>query len=757
MPEATATPIAAGVLAGVRVVDLGRHRACACAALMLAELGADVVKLRLRCEAGDGLSAVRSAIWDRSKAVEDIDTGGDAGRRRLAELLDGADVVLQDRTPAERAALGLDEAALCRDRPALVFATIGSWPDAHPRASVPVDDILVMAEAGLMDEQQALDRDGPAFVGFPLGSAHAAFLCASGIIVRLLRRHDGRRGGSVGTSLAQGALLPMMMYWSQAERPTPSMVKGMPKQTPQTLYACRDGLWMHVMGDPARAPAVRAMLDEMGADNIRIANERFYGDGPVTLPNIGALGQVFMQRERDAWLAELWGSDVAVQPVMAAGALFDDEQALASGYVVDVDTVFGPTRQAALPLHITPPAMPRPRAGVPAWSARRAVISGPAAGTAPAGQPPPPLAGIKVLDFGAYLAGPLATMLLADLGADVIKIEVVNGEPMRHVEWAFNGCQRGKRVLGIDLAKPGAAAVLERLVRAADVVHHNQRMPTARKLGIDYDTLKKINPALIYTHVSAYGPRGPRKDWPGFDQLFQASAGWEMEAAGEGNRPTWLRFGMMDHLAALSSLLATVGALYHRRETGAGQAVAASLLGASLFTLDTALDRDGKLLPYDRVDSRQLGFSATRRLYRCADGWLAASAPESALARLLETAGCDDVAALEAALLATPLDGALALFLSAAVPAVRVAEANGMPFLNDAGNRAAGLVATYPHPSYGVFDQIGALWRFGDAPLALDRAPPVVGQHSREILLEYGFANAEIDALLAAGVVQAAG
>ena len=759
MHEATAaTPLAhhcagAGVLAGVRVVDLTRHRAGASAALMLAELGADVVKLRVASEAGTGMSDVQAAIWDRSKAVQDIDLDAEAGRQQLAQLLDGADVVVQDRTPDERSAMGLDQASVCLHRPGLVFATIGSWPDAHPHACRAVDDTLVLAEVGLMDEQQPLDRDGPAFVGFPLGSAHAAFLCASGIIVRLSTRLATQRGGAVGTSLAQGALLPMMMYWSRAEKPSPSMVKGMPKHTPQTMYECQDGKWMHVMGDPARAPAVRALLEEMGAENIRIANDCFYGDGPITLPNIGALGQVFKQLSREAWLDKLWAADVAVQPAMETGALFHDAQAIASGYVASVDTVFGPTIQAALPLHIDPPAALRPHGGSPAWPPRpasNASPGGPAAGSATR-----PLAGIKVLDFGAYLAGPVATMLLADLGADVIKIEVINGEPMRHVEWAFNGCQRGKRVLGIDLGKPGAAAVLERLVRAADVVHHNQRLPTARKLGIDYDTLRKINPTLIYAHVSAYGPLGPRKDWPGFDQLFQASAGWELEAAGQGNRPTWLRFGMMDHLAGLSSLLATVGALYHRQRSGTGQAVAASLLGASLFTLDTALDGDGKLLPYDRVDSRQLGFSSTRRLYQCADGWLAASGPKQSLAALLKLAGSADVGALEAHLLAAPVSEALRLFARAGIAAVLVAQANGAAFLNDSDNRKADLVASYPHPKYGVLDQIGALWQFSDTLLAIDRAPPMVGQHTREILAECGFSSAEIDDLLAAGVVQA--
>jgi len=753
--QAVASPVQVrtGVLEGVRVVDLGRYRACAEAALLLAELGAEVVKIRLVQEQGCGLSAVQAAIWDRSKAVIDIDLGDAQERERVNQFIASADVVLQDRTPFEMKALGLDEASLCAGRNDLIFATIGSWPASHVNADRPVDDVLVLAEAGILDEQEAVGRDGPVFLGFPLGSTHAAFLSAIGVIARLIRRHESNVGGAVATSLLQGALLPMMMYWERAAKPTASVAKGMPKQTPQPLYECQDGKWMHVMGDPGRAPLVRSMLDEMGPENIRAANDRHYGQRPVVLPNLGAFAHIFRQRPRDVWLEELWRSDVPVQPVTETGALFYDEQARASGYVAEVATkAFGPTLQAAVPVQLTPPVRVKAGAEVPDWELR----SSSAADASGAPAPRRPLEGMKVLDFGSYLAGPLAAMLLADLGADVIKVESLGGEPMRHVEWAFNACQRGKRTIALDLANPRAAEVIARLVREADVVHHNQRMPTARKLGIDYESLKKINPRLVYTHVSAYGPQGPRKDWPGYDQLFQAASGWEIEAAGEGNSPTWLRFGMMDHLAALASLFGTMGALYHRQQTGEGQQVAASLLGASLFTLDTAADAQGGLLPYPKVDRHQFGFSPTRRIYQCADGWLAVSSDgEDALSRVLAAAACNNLAALEAWLGSREIAAGIKLFAQAGIPSVKVALANKNAFFDDPQNRAAGLLAAYPHPVYEKLEQIGGLWDFGDLDLALETAPPVVGQHTREILSEIGLAPHEIDDLLRQGVVQA--
>ncbi|MGI4855381.1 MAG: CoA transferase, partial [Janthinobacterium lividum] len=639
-----------GVLDGIRVVDLGRHRAGAVTALLLAELGASVIKVRVAHDRGPGLDAVQAALWDRSKSVLDIDLDDPAGRARLQALVDGADVVVQDRTPAEMARLGTDAATLGGARPDLIFATITGWPAGHRHENRPVDDMLVLAEAGLLDEQAMTARDGPAFVAFPLGSAHAAFLSATGIVARLLYRQRGGSGGSIGrggrvaTSLLQGALLPMMMYWQRAARPTPMVAKGMPKDTPQPLYRCGDGLWIHVMGDPGKTPAVAALAAQLDADQKREANDAFYHGRSIAYPNLGVFAYVFQHHPREFWLRELWQAGVAVQPVSETATLFHDEQARASGYIAEVATqAFGVTRQANVPIHLAPPVRVRDAATLSDWPARPSGASretggesfgaSGAAGSAGSSAAKEetestgtgPLTGTKVLDFGSYLAGPLATMLLADLGADVVKVEAIGGEPLRPIEWAFNGCQRGKRGLALDLTHEAAKDVVARLVARTDIVHHNQRMPTAVKLGIDYASLRKINPLLVHTHVSAYGPRGPRKDWPGYDQLFQAASGWELASAGEGNDPNWLRFGMMDHLAALASLLGTVGALYERDRHGDGQAVHASLLGASLFTLATALDANDALLPGPRLDDRQMGFSPMQRVYACSDGWIAVS------------------------------------------------------------------------------------------------------------------------------------
>ena len=135
------------------------------------------------------------------------------------------------------------------------------------------------------------------------------------------------------------------------------------------------------------------------------------------------------------------------------------------------------------------------------------------------------LAGLKVLDLTRLLPGAFCSLMLADLGAEVIKVEAPKGDAMRRLERIFSGTQRGKLGVALQLGDQQTEPAVEALARWADVVHHNMRLPAARKLKVDYESLKVLNPQLVYCHVSAYGPTGPRAEWPGFDQLMQASCG----------------------------------------------------------------------------------------------------------------------------------------------------------------------------------------------------------------------------------------
>lgn len=724
-----------GPLTGINVVDLGSGQAASMATLLLAQAGAFVTKLD-DASADTILQRTQDTLWNRLKKRFSIDSRTQQGRAEIHQAIASADILIHDKVPSEARLLGLDADTLDARFPNLIHVAIGAWPAGHPKEDTPVRDVLALAEAGLLDEQEAVGRDGPIYLRFPLGSNHAAYLAAVGALARLCARRRTGLGGRVQTSLVQGALIPMMMHWSRAERPTRSVAFGMPKNnSPATLFECGDGRWIHTMGQVVQAPTIRQALEAMPPEDRARHNLKFANANHIYLQDWGAIEAIFKTGPRDAWLNELWASDVPAQPVLKMGEIYSDVQAVENGFIAESDVPeLGSVRLPGTPFQIEPQTA-EPTAATQKSQTLRF-----------------PLEGVKVLDLGNFLAGPLAAMILGDLGAEVIKLEAASGDPLRSAEWAFNGCQRNKRAIAIQLKDPKGREVMQQLVQWADILHHNQRMPAAAKLGFDYPAAHAINPKLIYCHVSSYGTQGARKDWPGYDQLFQAAAGWEHEGAGEGNPPIWNRFGMMDHLGALVSVMATLLALLRRDQTGSGEFIAASLLGASVATVETFVLPDGTLAPYLKLDSEQLGVSPVERLYKCRDGWLAVSArsPDSSLDTLTGIFGTVEIAPLLAEL---SLTEARARFANSDICAVEVRLNNKDVFFDDPANHALGLVTAYDHAAYGRLEQIGALWDFGKLAVRIERAPPVLGQHTTDILNELGYDETAQASLAASGII----
>jgi crotonobetainyl-CoA:carnitine CoA-transferase CaiB-like acyl-CoA transferase len=749
-----------GILGDIRVVDLSQGLAGPVATMILAECGADVVKVE--SPRGDHMRGTPAfATWNRSKRSVVLDLHLSEDRVALDRLLAGADVLVHSMRPAEARRHGLDDESLATAYPDLVVTGIGGWPSASPNADRPTFELSVMARSGIMAEQHG-HRDGPVFIRFPLAGWGAAHLATVGILARLLARDRGAGGGLAATSLLQGALVPMTMHWTRAAQPSGGFLVGITGVTP--LFECSDGRWVHLMACPDDVPLMRDGLVSLGEVEVAAANDA--GPSYPVLPNFGANAVIFRRHDSATWLEALWADDKPVQPAQPLGQLFFDEQAAANDYLVEVDDpTYGITRQAAVPFTVSPG--PTPQGPAPLLGEHTAaVLAEPPrprptrqVGQRGAGQRWP-LEGVRVVDFGNFLAGPLAPMLMADLGADVVKVESITGDQMRWVGRAFAGCQRGKRSVAIDLRKPESRELVAALVRDADVVHHNLRMPAARKLGIDEATLRAIKPDLIYCHVSSYGAHGPRADWPGYDQLFQAAAGWEYEGAGEGNPPMWHRFGMMDHQCALASLEATLLALRHRDLTGEGQHVAASILGASLFTTsETFVGPDGTLAPFPRLDSAQTGLEPGYRIYPARDGWLALTATDPVtLASALAALSVTEPDQLADAVATRTRDEVLAALDAADVPAEPVvSDPDGASFLSDADNQAMGLAVGYPHAEWGWLEQVGALWDFGDLRTRIDRAPPALGQHTAEVLGAVGLSPAELVSLAGAGVIAGTG
>ncbi|MGZ6951981.1 MAG: CaiB/BaiF CoA transferase family protein [Acidimicrobiia bacterium] len=391
------------------------------------------------------------------------------------------------------------------------------------------------------------------------------------------------------------------------------------------------------------------------------------------------------------------------------------------------------------------------------------------------------LEGVLLVDFGQYLAGPFGPMVMGDLGADAIKVEPVTGDGMRLAGKPFFGCQRGKRDIAVDLKQPRGLEIAHELVARADIVHHNMTAGVADKLGIGYEDCKRLNPDIVYCNTWAYGLEGPLAHFGGLDPLYQAATGLEYEAGAvhAGNDPLYYRFGMCDAANAMLSVVGCLAALYHQRRTGEGQELWTSLLdGGAVFSSD-ALLVDGDAVPRPRLDRGQHGIDACYRLYQTRDGWIQVAAVAEpdwvALCRALGVPELADDARFAVAdlrrehreeleeLLAPRFLGRTSVSWThalddAGVPnEIPVDTLGGEQVLFDADNVALGMVAEYEHPMMGLMRQFGELVHFSETPGKISGPPPIVGQHTREILTWLGRDASDIAALEDAGVVASPG
>jgi crotonobetainyl-CoA:carnitine CoA-transferase CaiB-like acyl-CoA transferase len=375
-----------------------------------------------------------------------------------------------------------------------------------------------------------------------------------------------------------------------------------------------------------------------------------------------------------------------------------------------------------------------------------------------------PLAGLRLIDFGQYLAGPFGPMILGDLGMDVIKVEPVTGDGMRMAAAPFFGCQRGKRDIALNIKDPAGKEIALALVASADAVHHNMTKGTATKLGIDYPACKAVNPELVYCNTYAYGLEGPVSHFGGLDPLYQASAGLEYEAGAtqHGNEPLYYRFGMCDAANALLSIVGVLAALYRKTTSGEGQELWTSLMdGGAVFASDTLLREDGTPEPRPKLDAGQHGFGWAYRLYETSDGWICIAAAQSdERERFLTAMGIDPrlrsepTPALEEAFRTkTAVMWSHALDDADVPNEVAIDVKGGELALFDADAERLGMVADYEHPIMGRMRQFGELINFSDTPGSVFGPPPLVGQHTREILDELGTSAAEQERLKETGVV----
>jgi len=386
-----------------------------------------------------------------------------------------------------------------------------------------------------------------------------------------------------------------------------------------------------------------------------------------------------------------------------------------------------------------------------------------------------PLEGIRVLDFGIMYAGPFAARQLADLGADVIKVEALTGDPMRRSQSVFNGAQRNKRSIALDLKHPDGLAIAQKLMATADVVCHNMRPGTAEKLGIDYDSVRKIRPDIIYLHSPAFGNGGPRQYEPSFEPLVSAFVGIEMNCGGEGADKPGRVPANMDSGNALLGCAGVLMALLHRKRTGEGQFVESPfLVSGMLHTSDTYFLPNGELAPRRRLDRNVQGYEALDRVYETRDGWICIVVDSDArFAALCATLGLPGLAndarfatresrrkndaaliqALGAKFRERSAKEWFAALDAAGVPCEIPIEKGPDRLFTTPEYLETGIVAEYTHATLGRMREIALGVRYSETPGVSRKAAPLIGEETREILRELGYADAQMEALKASKAV----
>ncbi|MGA9031556.1 MAG: CoA transferase [Sulfuricaulis sp.] len=393
-----------------------------------------------------------------------------------------------------------------------------------------------------------------------------------------------------------------------------------------------------------------------------------------------------------------------------------------------------------------------------------------------------PLTGVKVIELAHIMAGPICGLMLADMGADVIKVEKVpDGDDTRRMvpptmdgeSAAFMVLNRNKRGVSINMKSTAGKAVLEKMLATADVVIENYRPGTMERFGLGYETLHKLNPALIYCQVTGFGRTGPYANRAGFDLIAQGLSGiMSVTGEGAGRQPVKAGPPITDISAGILAAMGVLAAYVHRLKTGEGQLVDTSLLEAGVTTTywQSAICLATGQSPGAIGSAHPL--SAPYQAVQTQDGWINIGAANQAnWKRLVEVIGkpelADDKRFLDNAARMQNLSALidiltknfrtsttsdwLARLEAAGVPAGPVLSIGEM--LTDPQVLARDMVVEVEHSRLGRMKTLGPPVKFSATPGSVRHGAPQLGQHTREVLKEYGYSEAEIAALVGNGDV----
>ncbi|MET7770863.1 CoA transferase [Nocardia sp. NPDC005366] len=776
-----------GPLAGLKIIDFTRGTAGAFATGMLADYGATVIRVEpLEGDPWRDELKVAYSVYNRGKYGVSLDVHSGAGRARLQELLSGADVLVVSGRPELPSSLGLDFETLHQQLPGLIVASITGFGLDGPYAHVPGYESLVQSLVGTFGEQRG-HRDTPNYEGWPFAGVGAGYLTAIAVLAAVHRRAEDSVGRQVETSLYDGALAYLSMLWSDDDVDAPFGSAGARRLVSRAFLA-EDGEYFEI--HTGAVGAFDRLMEVVGL------TEHFQGEDD----NVGSwltdaqreiiefrLPEIFETKTRKAWLDVLEKADICAMPELYPTQVFDEPQVKHNKMVVEIDDpVLGMVEQVAPAARFGDGTYdtPAPAPTVGQHNDRLDQLIDQQPWHDPRRSPPavaadvPLLAGVKVLDYGAFYAGPYASRLLADLGADVIKLEPLRGDQLRGLKPPFGSAQAGKRAIAVDLKKTTAQEIGQALGAWADVVQHNMRPGAAERIGLGYEDIKAVNPEVVYAYSPGWGSTGPDRLRQSFAPLVSGYVGINFEVAGRYNQPMFPA-GNEDPGNGLLGAVGILIGLLQKQRTGRGTYLEHPQLNAAMVHAGHIVrTADGEAVGAGRLDPLAYGLDALDRLYETDDGWIClyarredqfaalstAIAPIAGvvLAAQVEYADAaaraenDDLLAsvISDALTKVSTAEALRLLGGAGVPAVEPKQQrNDRDFLRDPENQRTGRAAVIPHAVRGHVGELDKLVRVSDARVPEHRLAPELGEHTDEILRLIGFDESRISALRAEGVV----
>ena len=740
-----------GPLQGVRVVDFGQYLAGPLLGMLLADQGADVI--RVDPPGGPRWESPVNAVLLRGRRTVMLDLTDSTDRRQAQALVDSADVVIENFRPGVADRLGIGPSTSIGRNPRLVYVSLPGFGSEDPRRDLAAWEGVVMAAAGAY---MVPERAGPAFSALPLGSVFAALEAAVAVVGALIARERDGLGQRVEMPLFDalfeaGGAIPRMERTSEPFRFGDFAL---------AWYRCADGRWIAIGSAWFRHLEwfVRAAGCDAWIEEGLVDYDRMMSDREAVAEVRRRLVELFATRPAEEWEVIGHAHGCSLIMVRSVSEWLTDSQPLAAGTLVDSeDPELGRVRMPGRAVRVsTAPdraVSPRRPAGADDAELRAALdeLASQARPSPPdhastAAPAAPPLTGLRVLDFTRVAAAPTATKLLAQHGADVIKVDTdptnraMISEPIGH-----HVVNRGKRSIRLDLHDPADHEVLRALLATADAVVQNFTLGVDRRLGIDEPSVRDVVPDVVYTYLNAYGTEGPRAGMRGYADLLNCATGiaertWGDRPMESGHpllmvdRPRW---PFTDYAAGAVAAFGTMLGMFQRLRTGRGSFVTTSLeRAATLEQIIYALDYEGRDIAEPRGDAP--GWSSRHRLYDTADGAVFVGATEGQVDRLLQTLGVDDVEDLPAALAPRATDDVVATLLAHDIGAHRV-EPSGTLLVDEGVAARIGLRVEDFTEANGLIVMAGPVAHLARTPLTAGRPAEPFGAHSDDIRRELGF------------------